>query len=187
MTDPNAVANQQNTIQNTAFTPIDQLPSIEEIAKRYGDNFQVHLLYQYKLYVEMADRISVRRGQTNSFYISLLTGLLALISLVGDKKLLAESQSVVLLAVAILGLSLCFLWYSNIRSYKQLNSRKFKIIHEMEQHLPFPCYNKEQLLREKDMDSERYIRQTNIEQYVSFTLSLPYFGLLIYSIFSLFN
>ncbi len=33
--------------------------------ERYGEHYQSHLLEQYKLYVEMADRISARRGQIN--------------------------------------------------------------------------------------------------------------------------
>ena len=39
--------------------------------EKYGDKFQDHLIEQYKLYVEMADRVSARRAQTNRFYISL--------------------------------------------------------------------------------------------------------------------
>ena len=35
----------------------------------------------YKLHAEMADRVTQRRLQTNRFYISLLTGLIALLSL----------------------------------------------------------------------------------------------------------
>lgn len=40
--------------------------------KSIGDP-QDLLIEQYKLYVEMADRISARRAETNKFYISLLT------------------------------------------------------------------------------------------------------------------
>lgn len=50
--------------------------------EEYGDNFQAHLLDQYKLYVEMADRISARRVQINNFYTSFLSGLLAFLSIV---------------------------------------------------------------------------------------------------------
>ncbi len=37
------------------------------------------LLEQYKLYVEMADRISARRGLTNSYFLTLNTGIVALV------------------------------------------------------------------------------------------------------------
>ena len=35
------------------------------------------LLEQYKLYVEMADRVSARRGLTNSFFLTLNTSVVA--------------------------------------------------------------------------------------------------------------
>jgi Flp pilus assembly protein TadB len=108
--------------------------------EKYGANFQEHLLEQYKLYVEMADRISARRAQSNRFYISLLSALLALLSILINRTLWSSIQNAIFLAVAILGLALCFLWYVNINSYRQLNSGKFKVIQELEQHLPFNCY-----------------------------------------------
>ena len=115
---------------------------------KYGEKFNEHLLEQYKLYVEMADRVSERRMQTNKFYISLLSGLLALFPIlvsVGTSK-----QTVILIILPLLGIALCILWYINILSYRQLNSGKFKVIHEIEQYLPFPCYDKEwELLGEK--------------------------------------
>jgi hypothetical protein len=57
--------------------------SIVEMQAAYGDKFQDHLMEQYKICVEMADRVSVRRNQANSFYISLLSALIALLSLEG--------------------------------------------------------------------------------------------------------
>ncbi|OUL18602.1 hypothetical protein BV378_36005 [Nostoc sp. RF31YmG] len=162
------------------------LPNASNILqKNYGDNFQLHLLEQYKMYVEMMDRISNRRSQANSFYISLLTGLLALISLVSDKNLFNGNQNNLLLIVAMLGIFLCFSWYVNIRSYKQLNSLKFKVIHEMEQYLPFPCYDKEWEILKKEKNNSAYLRLTKVEQYVPFALATPYVCLLIYSITSL--
>lgn len=113
----------------------------------YGEKLQDHLLEQYKLYVEMIDRTSARRNQMNSFYTSLLSGLLALITIVTNKDITTfqntKFQAVAFLAVALLGILLCMVWYLNIQSYKQLNSARFKVINELEQQLPFACYNKE--------------------------------------------
>jgi len=75
----------------------------------YGEKPKEHLLEQYKLYVEMADRVSARRGQANMFYISLLSALLALVSIVVERNIFSDFHNVVLLVVAILGLGLCFL------------------------------------------------------------------------------
>jgi hypothetical protein len=151
--------------------------------REYGEAFKQHLLEQYKLYVEMADRVSTRRAQTNRFYISLLSGLLALLSIVGGRNRFSDFQTIAFMAVAILGLALCVLWNVNIRSYRQLNSGKFKVIHEMEQHLPFPCYDKEWEILGEGKESKAYLQLTHVEQYVPFVLAVPYLLLLIYSLF----
>lgn len=150
--------------------------------EEYGEKFHEHLLEQYKLYVEMADRISNRRGQTNRFYISLLSGLLALLSIVVGRHIFSDFQTVVFIIVAILGLALCILWNINIRSHRQLNSGKFKVIHEMEQHLPFPCYDKEWEILGEGKGGKKYLQLTRVEQYVPFILAIPYLLLLIYSL-----
>jgi hypothetical protein len=150
--------------------------------EEYGEKFHEHLLEQYKLYVEMADRISNRRGQTNRFYISLLSGLLALLSIVVGSHIFSDFPSVVFIVVAILGLALCILWNINIRSHRQLNSGKFKVIHEMEQHLPFPCYDKEWEILGEGKEGKKYLQLTRVEQYVPFILAIPYLLLLIYSL-----
>lgn len=151
--------------------------------EKYGDKFQDHLIEQYKLYVEMADRVSTRRAQTNRFYISLLSGLLALLSIVVTREVFNGILSVIFVAVGILGIVLCFLWYINIRAYRQLNSGKFKVIHEMEQRLPFPAYEREWEIFGKGKESKKYLKLTRIEQYVPFALAIPYLLLLVYSLY----
>ena len=149
----------------------------------YGEKFNEHLLEQYKLYVEMADRISERRMQTNKFYISLLSGLLALLSiLVTTEKF---NQSLVFIVVSMLGMALCILWHVNILSYRQLNSGKFQVIHEMEQHLPFPCYDREWELLGEGKEKSKYLQLTRVEKYIPLILAIPYIFLFLYTLASL--
>lgn len=154
--------------------------------EHYGQAFQDHLLEQYKLYVEMMDRTSARRNQMNSFYTSLLSGLMALLALVTAQETVhaqeIELQILVFLAVAVLGLLLCLVWYFNIRSYKNLNSGKFKVIHELECQLPFPCYDREWEHLKKDKRYRGYWTQTKGESMVPIILAVAYMGLLIYTI-----
>ena len=63
--------------------------------EEYGEKFHEHLLEQYKLYVEMADRVGTRRAQTNRFYISLLSGLLAVLSIVVGRNIFSDFQAIV--------------------------------------------------------------------------------------------
>jgi hypothetical protein len=137
------------------------------------------LLEQYKLYVEMADRVSSRRIDANKFYISLLTALIALLSLVNISM---EFTRAVFAAVAILGIILCTVWLINIRSYKQLNSLKFQVIHEMEKQLPFACYAREWQILKQNPAGKKYLRTSHVEQYIPLILLIPYIVLLFYAL-----
>ena len=155
--------------------------------KEYGDNYKSHLLEQYKVYVEMADRISQRRDQSNRFYGSLLTGIVAMIAVV-DRIANLQSNTgfsgFILISVAVAGIVLCAVWFINIRSYKQLNSAKFKIIHEIEELLPFPLYKKEWKYLRPLNDKHKYFQLTRVEQLVPLIFLIPYIILIIYALVS---
>ncbi len=181
--------NQLNPQNNNDIYQQNNKSNFGDINKNsYGENFHEHLLEQYKLYVEMMDKVTERRGQTNTFYISLLSGLLALLSLLvnKDNNLFSGDRNILLLILAILGIALCYVWHTNINSYKQLNSLKFKVINEIESHLPFPCYYREWEILSEDKKNQ-YRRLNKVEKFVPLILSLPYFLLLIFSIYSLFK
>lgn len=141
------------------------------------------LLEEYKLYVEMADRVSARRIDASKLYISLLTGLLAVIPFILEQGTPVNIQKTVLVAMSILGIGLCYIWNLNIRSYKQLNYLKFKVIHEMEQELPFPCYKREWEILDQEQDSGGYLRLSKVERYIPFLLMIPYLTLLLFTLF----
>ena len=153
----------------------------------YGNEFKPHILEQYKLYVEMADRVSSRRLQTTSIYTSILSALLALVSITSNKELFQGPQKFILLAVSILGICLCLAWTANINSYKQLNYFKFKVIQEMETYLPFPCYKREWEILEENKNKQRYFRLTAIEKYIPLIVSIPYLCLFVYSFITILN
>ena len=103
----------------------------------YGDHYKSHCLEIYKLYVEKADAISSRRQSANSFFLAVNTAVLGVIGYV------SKSDDETKLAVGIAGVLLCIFWYRLIRSYKQMNSGKFKVIHEIERQLPLSPYDAE--------------------------------------------
>lgn len=104
---------------------------------QYGAEYQPHLLEQYKLYVEMADRVSQRRMDTNKFFIAVHTFVVTLISL-----FVGHNDTVLILA-SVMGVFFSGAWYFLLKSYRQLNSGKFKVIHEIEQQLPYASYDME--------------------------------------------
>ena len=140
------------------------------------------LLEQYKLYVEMADRLSARRAQTNKFYIALLTSLLLVLSAVSEKNLFLNYKIPVFFFLSLLGILLNYVWYINIKSYRQLNSGKFKIIQQMEESLPFQCYTDEWKLLGEGENSNKYLQFTAIEPNVPKILVIPYVLMMMYSL-----
>ncbi|ETR66488.1 MAG: hypothetical protein OMM_12738 [Candidatus Magnetoglobus multicellularis str. Araruama] len=81
-----------------------------------------------------------------------------------------------------MGIVLNYVWYINIKSYRQLNSGKFEIIQQMEKQLPFQCYSDEWKLLGKGKDSEKYRQLTKIESDVPKILVIPYVLLFMYSV-----
>ncbi len=145
---------------------------------------QYIILEQYKLYVEMTDNSSKRRLETNKFYISILSGLLAILSFAaGKNQLSAELQAPIIFAIALLGIGLNFLWRTNIHAYRQLNAAKFKVISDLEHKLPFACYDVEWDYLGRGEEAKKYKPISQVERYVPFFLVVPYLLLLGYSIY----
>ena len=134
------------------------------------------MLVQHAIYIQD------ERADASKFYASLLTVLLAVILLIVEKGTAPDLQRVTFLTIGILGLVLCFVWSVNIHSYKQLNSLKFKVVHEMEQKLPFPCYKREWQILEQEKSTRSYLRLSQVEQYVPLVLMVPYLILVIYAL-----
>jgi len=101
----------------------------------------------YRIAVEQADRVSARRASANSYFLTTQTGLAALVGLIGslDEGSDAVPRSdVALVATAIVGLALCAAWWLLLRSYRDLNAAKFKVITEIEtEHLPLQIFQRE--------------------------------------------
>src|SRR2546427_11713856 len=74
-------------------------------------------LEQYKLYVEMADRISARRQTANEFFLSVNT---AIVALLGYLRTVQENSGVGQLywLVAAAGIALAYMWYPLMWAFK---------------------------------------------------------------------
>ena len=152
-------------------------------AQQYGDRFQDHLLSQYKLYVEMADRVSQRRDWANRFYGGVLSGLAAVLAVIIRGTVFDSVQAVVFLVAASVGAALCLVWFVNIRSYRQLNTGKFQVIHEMEQQLPMAIYEREWELLRPSEGQKRYLQLTWVEQFVPGIIATPFLILTGYTLY----
>jgi hypothetical protein len=152
---------------NSAKT--DSLFRVQE--QEYGSNYPAHYMDIYKLYVDMADKVSTRRQTANSFFLTLNTGIIAFVSYLhaGEAKIcVPESYWVISLA----GMALCYMWYRLIRSYKGLNSGKFKIIHQIEQRLPLAPFDAEWEVLGRGKKRSSYLPFTRVEMAVPWVFFL---------------
>ena len=62
----------------------------------------------------------------------------------------------------------------------KLNTGKFKVIHELEAHLPFNCFEKEWEGLTKGDETKRYFQLTRVKSYIPMILGVPFIVLLIY-------
>jgi hypothetical protein len=93
----------------------------------------------YKLAVEMADRISARRAVANSFFLTVNTGLAALLG-----------SATFRWYVAAAGIVFAGTWWALLRSYREINSAKFQVILAMEERLPVRVYGDEWAALKRD-------------------------------------
>ncbi|MCI5209028.1 MAG: hypothetical protein D3910_09570 [Candidatus Electrothrix sp. ATG2] len=146
--------------------------------EKYGAEFNQHILEQYKLYVEMADRISARRMHANSFFVGINTALMAAFT-VSFKSNTQQLETVwfIPLSAAII---FCFVWWRIITSYRQLNSGKFKVIHAIEQFLPIAPYDSEWIALGAGKNTKLYKPFTHVESWVPVCFAVLYILMGIY-------
>jgi hypothetical protein len=147
----------------------------------YGDTFRNDVLDIYKTYLEMADRISDRRERTNSYFLTINTALIGVVTYLS----LSDSSCPILIShlpIAIAGITLSYLWYRIIRSYRDLNSAKFKIIHTIEQKLPLAPYGAEWEAVGRGKNKKLYLPFTHIEIFVPWVFLMLHFYVLLRTI-----
>jgi len=136
------------------------------------------LIDQYTTYVDTTLNVSNRRMRNNRFYVLLLSGTLAVVSVLADTQIIEE---VGLLLAGLLGLALCVLWYLSIVSYKQLNSGKYEVIQAMEEDLPAEPFANEWDVLDEGRDWRTYITHTRVERKIPGVLAVPYLLITIYA------
>ena len=131
------------------------------------------ILEQYKLYVEMADRVSVRRGLANTFFLTVNTTVFTTIGLLWSRQ--PEAPTVAALIPLLILLVQCFVWFWVVRSYRQLNSGKWAVVGALERRLPAsPWWNAEWHALGEGKSPARYWPLTHVEQFVPALFALAY-------------
>lgn len=129
----------------------------------FTDNSNDEILFeQYKLYVEMANDVSERRDKTNKFYVTLMSLLLTVFSIISS---ITNNWIIFIIPLTIMIL-ISIVWMKNIKSYATLNQGKFDVINEIEKKLPSKGFTIEwELMKVYD-----YKNLTKIEKNIPLTI-----------------
>jgi hypothetical protein len=134
------------------------------------------LLEQYKIYVEMADRVSARRGTTNAFFLTLNTAIFSAIGFVWGRDA-HPAASWLLVFPMLVFVGQCLAWFWLVRSYRQLNGAKYAVIGAMEERLPAsPYWAAEWKALGEGNDPARYWPLTHLEQWLPLFFAITYLG-----------
>jgi hypothetical protein len=130
-----------------------------------GERYQAAILEQYRLYVEMADRLAARRGLTNTFLLTVNTATLTAAGAVLPQVWTQSPWLLVIPCLVLVGQ--CAAWFWIIRSYRQLSSAKFRVIGALEERLPAsPYWRAEWGALGSGRDRALYWPVTTLEQWV---------------------
>ena len=152
-------------------------------ASTYGDQYRSHCLEIYKVYVGMAEAISDRRQTANTFFLTLNTGIVAAWGFLFEKSPDLWHRDILMIA----GMGICYAWYRLIRSYKDLNTAKFKVIHEIEKELPLSPLDAEWEAVGRGERKDLYLPFTDIEPMIPRVFGLLYIALVLTSVVSMFG
>ncbi len=125
------------------------------------------LLEIYKLHAGLADSVSKQRATANRFYMLVLSGVSVLFPVFLQRRN-GVPIGWLMIGFGTLGSLLAIAWYIVIRSFRQLNSGKFKALHELEEKLAYPFFKREWDLLEEGKDRKTYWRLTVVETFVPY-------------------
>ena len=146
--------------------------------EEYGDKYQDHLVEQYKLFVETSQRVTEKRQNANNYLLTLCSSLITLY--VTFLSTFGHHRWNVIIPIA--GLLVCFIWHSLVESYKDLNTAKFRVIHEMEEQLPVALFKYEWHVCGKGKDKDKYVPLTHLERWIPLMFAALFVALGIYAV-----
>lgn len=148
----------------------------------YNGDYNQHLFEQYKFYVDGMEKVSEKRDKANNLYILINTAMLSLIGAILSEKFNLFNSNIIIF-ISLTGIAISYLFWHLINSYKQLNTAKFKIIHEIEEKLPLSLYKYEWVeCLEEGKNKEVYYPFSHIELIIPWVFSVLYFVIFIYKL-----
>jgi hypothetical protein len=143
-----------------------------------SDAADPRVLDLYKLAVEMADRVSARRGTANAFFLTVQTAFIAVLSVAVPQSANTPTWQRGVASAAGIVLSAC--WWLQLRSYRDLNRAKFSVINEIEKQLPVGIFSGEWVVLKQDPVPawrKRYAELGTVERIVPWVFAVLYLTL----------
>jgi hypothetical protein len=136
----------------------------------------------YRLAVEMADRISARRGAGNAFFLTLQTALAGFAGIIRPTSAvdggLVQVDVFGIVIVSVVGLILSATWWLLLRSFRDLNAAKFKVILAIEAGFVAQPFGDEWQFLKQDLLKKRmparYAELNVVERVVPIVFALVY-------------
>lgn len=155
-------------------TDVKQEPNklISRAKESYGEHFEEHLLEQYKLYVDSSQKVSDKRITTGNYLLAVNSSLLTVFGIAA----MLHTDALWLVVIPVAGLVVCYAWFSLVVSYKNLNTAKFRVIHELEDYLPAALFRYEWHCCEMGT-GKAYKPVTHHERWIPLILAAVYLGL----------
>lgn len=135
-----------------------------------------YLFEQYRMFLQSASEISDRRQKANEYFLTANTILVSLIVFISQYQQIKNPKTIITFIAAV-GLINSMVTYFMIRSYKQLNAAKFKIIHELEELLPARLYSYEWQLLGEGKNRKEYWPFSHLELKIPLIFGIVYLGL----------
>lgn len=133
----------------------------ESASKCLSEEDRLVVLEQYKLCIASAEKISQNRLAANTFFLSFNTAIVG--ALAGFFEKINNAEFIATFYVA--AILMCLVWIILLRSYRNLNSAKFKVIGAIEERLPMsPYWRAEWTALGSGNDYRKYIPLSLVEQ-----------------------
>jgi len=91
-----------------------------------------NIMEQYKAYVTDLESIGSRYTTSQTFYLAIVSALLAMLSFKETTRTLHDYLSPGFIAVFLLIVIICYLWWDTLEFYRDLFRAKFAVLREME-------------------------------------------------------
>ncbi len=138
------------------------------------------LFEQYKEMFASTESLMVRRQNTSSFYISINTALVAIVTAVFALGLDITILCAIGIAISFFGIMISKTWAETLESYDRINYSKFNVLEAMEKYLPASMFYAEY------KDSKNDMVKRSVPSYSARERKIPMLFMTIYVILGIF-